>query len=57
MTFIPVVDHDRHSHCSARQASVSQQLALEKLKVLAISGAVLGEVPAIRDAPMVAIRD
>src|SRR5215211_6375276 len=57
MTFIPAVDHDRHSHRSARQASLSQQLALEKLEVLAISGAVLGEVPAIRDAPMLAIRD
>src|SRR4051812_40260700 len=56
MPFIPVVDHNRHSHRSARQASLSQQLALEKLEVLAISEAVLGEVPAIRDTPMVAIR-
>jgi hypothetical protein len=56
MTFIPVVNHNRHSHRSARQASLSQQLALEKLEVLAISEAVLREVPAIRDTPMVAIR-
>src|SRR3954463_16792894 len=57
MTFIPVVDHDGHSHRSAWQASVGQQLALKKLEVLAISRAVLGEVPAIRDAPMIAIRE
>src|SRR5215213_7643038 len=57
MTFIPFVDPGGHSHRSARQASVSQQLALKKLEVLAISGAVLGEVPAVRDAPMVAIRE
>src|SRR3954467_7640256 len=57
MTFIHFVDHDGHSHRSTRQASVIQQLALKKLEVLAISGAVLGEVPAIRDAPMIAIRE
>src|SRR5215217_4229666 len=57
MTFIPFVDHDGHSHRPARQASVGQQLALEKLEVLAISGAVLGEVPSVRHAPMVAIRE
>src|SRR5829696_3795466 len=55
MAIIHFVDHDGHSHRSTRQASVSQQLALEKLEVLAISGAVLCEVPAIRDTPMVAI--
>ena len=55
MTIIHVVDHDGDSHRSTRQASISQQLALKKLEVLAISGAVLCEVPAIRDAPMVAI--
>src|SRR5829696_3541764 len=57
MTFIPFVNHDGHSHRSAWQASFSQQLALKKLEVLAISRAVLGEVPAIRDAPMIAIRE
>src|SRR5829696_8073566 len=57
MTIIHFVDHDGYSHRSTRQASISQQLALKKLEVLAISGAVLGEVPAIRDAPMVAIRE
>src|SRR5215208_5083186 len=57
MTIIDFVDHDGYSHRSTRQASISQQLALKKLEVLAISGAVLGEVPAIRDAPMVAIRE
>ena len=57
MTFIPFVNNDGHSHRSAWQASLSQQLALKKLEVLAISRAVLGEVPAIRDAPMVAIRE
>src|SRR5215204_4342158 len=55
MTIIHFVDHDGHSHRSTRQASVSQQLALKKLEVLAISGAVLCEVPA--HAPMVAIRE
>src|SRR5215207_4908621 len=55
MTFITLIDDDGHSHRSAWQASLSQQLALKKLEVLAISRAVLGEVPAIRDAPMVAI--
>ena len=57
MTIIHLVDHDGYSHRSTRQASISQQLALKKLEVLAISGAVLCEVPAIRDAPMVAIRE
>src|SRR5215211_7833073 len=57
MAIIHFVDHDGHSHRSTRQASISQQLALKKLEVLAISGAVLCEVPAIRHAPMVAIRE
>lgn len=52
-----LVDDDGHPHRPARQAGLDQHLALDELEVLAIAGGVLGEVPAIRHAPMIEVRD
>jgi hypothetical protein len=50
-----LVDDHGHAHGPARQPPLDEDLALEKLDVLAVAGAVLGQVPAVLDPPMVAV--
>src|SRR5215217_4303133 len=53
----PVVDHHRHPHRATRQSLLGEHLALEELVVLTVAVAILGQVPAIHDPPMVLVRE